>query len=765
MEIIMAFAPIKNRDAYYVIRGYVYQVNLTIERWLQLHPNQILELECGEDIDTISSALGSGQEERLLEQVKHNEKPLTLRNPNALKALIFAIHTRNSNPDSDLLFRYTTNANIACERPPIFESRKPAIQVWENLRTNRALVFGQQKAAKALREFLKLINKPIGINDDIWKTYSCFVESAPDSELVRFIEVFEWSTGEVSAEEIKLRIPDSLIEARYADNAQDAKIKYERLFFYVFNLLSQKSAKRLTRHDLDEQLTLPVLRGSDQDKLSYIQNMLDSFAYRLSAVEQVTKINRQSVKQIEATVQKLAEDQDINANVAYISVDPIIDIPPQVPHISKRTEAVSEIMKDTRTYTWIALTGTIGSGKTQLAILLAKESNTCKAWISLRGKEGLSACHYFEKSMDIITGCNISVTGRERYRKMLQKLEANDLIVLDDIPPLQDNTDLSDRFLLMIEECMSKGVKVISTSTYPPSNNFLSSAGGKLKVIAVPALCEPEINEILRASGAKQEESNKWSKSVYTLSYGHPVLAVAISKHLRSMDWKVSSLDQFNSLFVRQSYSEEIKSDTTRRLVETVQDSDSRELIYRLNLVLHDFDLEDVEVVASVKPPVHRPIERLTLLDGLWIQHSTQNTYAMSPLIKRLGHNDIPPKRRKAIHYLLGNKILSKRTLDIWDASNVVMYFVSAEAFQNALVVFSQALYTLSQQENLQDDAILGLLWTSAPLPDKVDLSLRIFVRALQIKVNTKLKRDVTYEVLDLGNLVQSSQDGNQHVK
>lgn len=144
----MAFAPIKKRDAYYVIRGYVYQVNLTIERWLQLSPNQVLELECGEDIDTVSSALGSEQEERLLEQIKHNEKPLTLRNPNALKALVFAMQTRNSNPDTDLLFRYTTNANIACESPPIFESRKPAIQVWENLRTNKA--FGLRQTDNSL---------------------------------------------------------------------------------------------------------------------------------------------------------------------------------------------------------------------------------------------------------------------------------------------------------------------------------------------------------------------------------------------------------------------------------------------------------------------------------------------------------------------------------------------------------------------------------------------------------------------------------------
>jgi hypothetical protein len=78
------FTPILNRDASHVINGYVYQVDLTIERWLNLESGQVLELECGEDIDTISPNILDKEAIRLLEQVKHRISPVTLRTPAAI---------------------------------------------------------------------------------------------------------------------------------------------------------------------------------------------------------------------------------------------------------------------------------------------------------------------------------------------------------------------------------------------------------------------------------------------------------------------------------------------------------------------------------------------------------------------------------------------------------------------------------------------------------------------------------------------------------
>jgi hypothetical protein len=77
----------RDRDAWATIRGFVYQVETTIERWLELRPDQLLELERGEDIDTVQKALFSdeGEQARLLEQIKHREESLTIRSPTRLR--------------------------------------------------------------------------------------------------------------------------------------------------------------------------------------------------------------------------------------------------------------------------------------------------------------------------------------------------------------------------------------------------------------------------------------------------------------------------------------------------------------------------------------------------------------------------------------------------------------------------------------------------------------------------------------------------------
>jgi hypothetical protein len=81
------FNSVRKRDAWATIRGFVYQVDATIERWLGLKTNEALELERGEDIDTIQQAVDrndSGKREEFLEQVNVREDNLTLRSESAL---------------------------------------------------------------------------------------------------------------------------------------------------------------------------------------------------------------------------------------------------------------------------------------------------------------------------------------------------------------------------------------------------------------------------------------------------------------------------------------------------------------------------------------------------------------------------------------------------------------------------------------------------------------------------------------------------------
>ncbi len=91
----MEFCHNVDRDAYATIAGFVLQVDLTVLRWLNLDDSELLELECGEDIDTVGTDIRSSVSAgaRLFEQVKRHQANITLRSQAALEALAnFAGH-------------------------------------------------------------------------------------------------------------------------------------------------------------------------------------------------------------------------------------------------------------------------------------------------------------------------------------------------------------------------------------------------------------------------------------------------------------------------------------------------------------------------------------------------------------------------------------------------------------------------------------------------------------------------------------------------
>ena len=108
----------RKRDPHATFAGFVFQVNVTILRWLNLQSGQHLELEAGEDIDLIQAAAAQGLEgTHLLEQVKQlRGKRLTLRSADALEAIANFCQHRSSRPGENLAFRFLTTTSASKER-------------------------------------------------------------------------------------------------------------------------------------------------------------------------------------------------------------------------------------------------------------------------------------------------------------------------------------------------------------------------------------------------------------------------------------------------------------------------------------------------------------------------------------------------------------------------------------------------------------------------------------------------------------------------
>ena len=128
------FKEITNRDAWSTIRGFVYQVDTTILRWLNLADDEILELEKGEDIDQVKEGIADHIESRVLEQVKFSGNcHLSLNTELALELLFNFFAHKQNNPTQKLLFRFVSNAGYNIERPELWQNGKSAIVAWQEI--------------------------------------------------------------------------------------------------------------------------------------------------------------------------------------------------------------------------------------------------------------------------------------------------------------------------------------------------------------------------------------------------------------------------------------------------------------------------------------------------------------------------------------------------------------------------------------------------------------------------------------------------------
>ncbi|MGO9597327.1 MAG: hypothetical protein ACLP7Q_04835 [Isosphaeraceae bacterium] len=274
-----AFNPPRGRDAWAAIRGFVYQVDLTIRRWLDLAPDEALDLECGEDIDLVSAAsvFGGNENERLLEQVKHRQEPITLVTGAAVCAIACAVEHRAANPQIRLRFRFTTNARVGKER--FSRHPMPAIQVWEAIRTNGQAT--DPASLSVIRDILKSTTKPAKLHDDAWTVFRRLVEQGNDDELLNLICAFEWGTGTDEATYLATTLRQQLLDSGRARDLQHAQSLYERLFLHVFRTISRAGLKRVTSGDLIGLLALPTLSDEDRATLDRINSTLadPSFTY------------------------------------------------------------------------------------------------------------------------------------------------------------------------------------------------------------------------------------------------------------------------------------------------------------------------------------------------------------------------------------------------------------------------------------------------------------------------------------------------------
>ncbi len=746
------FSEIKNRDAWSTFRGFVYQVDLTILRWLNLKNNELLELEKGEDIDIVTSDIERQEISRALEQVKYRENNITLNSEESLELILnFFLHRRN-NPDSTIVFRFVTNADYGTERPSLFPDGKSAIVAWTEL-FNSKTINPNDKIYKKLKTHLsqKIQDKIDSINNatdskkiaqgDNWKLLFSSIQD--DKYLIDFISSFEWSINNETDSQLTKSIKNSLLELGYVNDTKNAEVLYPRLFLHVFKLLSQNASKILDRESLKEQLSFPALDSSDNQLLVLINELLSGLKQKVTELEEIVGIHSDYIASLIQDVGVISNtDTVFDYNFKNLSVKP----PTLIRSGTLRNKKVNEIVGLFKKHDWIHFRSINATGKSQLAALVCQKYEQF-LWLDLRpyisdiGKTTLLVKAFLIS----ISNCPESNDREIWLKNVIQSISINTLIIFNDLPRIEKDCELSEILIHLGNLSNEFNRKILTISNY----NIPSSLKQNLNNNIYTDYCDfsftdDEIIEFLENNGA-DELIIKHASLIAVSSERNPRLVNAIVQHLKGNNWGKDSKNLF-SVFFKNEFSRELLEDTQSAIQKYIKEPGSRELLYRLSLIRWSFGRNEISAVSEVQTPIPYPNEAFQNLIHIWIA-TIEESYQVSPLVYEIGELNLTKQVILDTHLSIARSILSSKRVDQLNATRIISSFIKGDDFNNAGMVLLNLYQSVSQKYEIETLNDWGYLqyWSENDIPKKMNIILRALIRKEQIRLNQTLNNDCTF--------------------
>ena len=410
--------------------------------------------------------------------------------------------------------------------------------------------------------------------------------------------------------------------------------------------------------------------------------------------------------------------------------------PPPIPiKHSKRTLLIESLKLELTNATLLHVIGEIGTGKTQLCNLLAINISRPIIWFRIREYKDQLQTLILELKNSIENGQGIRLP--KIFSKAL-RISPNSILILDDLPNLLDQY-IDDNFYLLISICKKHNIKIISSSNYDlPLRIYQIS--NDIKMIHIPNFNEDDTIELLQTYHAPYTII-KLVNLINIFSDYHPYLIITTINHLESQKWEVD----FDAFFKDKSIENELEN-FQKILDTTVKDAETKELIYRLNNIGRTVTKEEIRLVSSVKPSIIHPFEKInTLLNNLIFKES-EDEYLLSPLLYKLGSQNLKPQIERNINFILGTHIFNQETVNPYDVIKGIHYLLKAKEFNTTGFRLFQALYSIAQNDEICEEDVLSIhnFWSHTDLPTEMDFGIQIFVRTMQIIVHAKFGKDTT---------------------
>jgi hypothetical protein len=620
-------------------------------------------------------------------------------------------------------------------------------------------------ATSQAKEWWKNKKSRVEVEEAIRRAEENFIASHPTEKLAQILHEFPLY-AENDYKKVVLELLKHLDEEKITWLAE---IKLESEWGKIINKEEIQSALELylpfLRHELngiDAFREIVIARAIERMEKGFrkIENSQSEFK------EQLQNFEEASSRQSELLLQQM---MGISSQIAIqgLELSHPDDVTLRPLTFLRRDELIKEFQEDLERTTCLFLVDGSGKGKTQLAVSLYELWNgTNRYWISLRNKSELQDKHLriqFIRWLYQVTGESTywqrywvgDITFREIVTTLGGILENSALLVIDDFPNPVDFENLYTDLEIIARTFSKNGSKIVATGQWGIPPNLASRFPSLISARSCPNFSLEEISELLRIIKIPSElQSEKTAALISAITKGHPSLVSA------TISWLEKQGEEFSIETLLDMLSGEPVKDTleySRKVLIKTLDDQPKELLYRLSLVGEKLDKKLIIEIANLSPVIANPEEQLDKLVGPWIDRLDRDYFDVSPLLSKVGENNIPVDLFKKTHVLCADRYLRTHTINVSDLLTIISHLWQAQdyaRFANVLVMALMSVKTYEQAKYVDwaCSLLLDINW-----PSELDLHWRILIRSAQLRVIGLAKGKYDRVLNDLESLIHEA--------
>lgn len=557
------------------------------------------------------------------------------------------------------------------------------------------------------------------------------------------------------------------------------KKKYHETFTGGIKFLILSDGEKITFPRIDPKTILTTFKPDADilyidDIVREIKKIFDSDEVRFLKIKNLIDSDisiDEPPKKDESFAELLALINGLNTQIAELQKEHNVDFKlnnrfsfakdlslPNIPILSNRAARIKEASAKASEDKPLWISGNVSTGKTQFALLLGRQFAGSSYWFDAGNiKQEQTFVETVVGELMMALNINSGTTLQDAIKEILKLWGQGSLLIINDVPQLTGKEFEKRNFSLLLKEAVDAKVNVIITSNYEPPFSKEDEIFDHIQEFPIPMFSEEEVGEVMKVYGASDDDIKDATQLIEAMTEGHPLIVNAVCKYLQDRSWEIDN-DAILAIF-KGNFGEKYKAELYSRIIESSNDDNTKNLLYRLKPINGAFTDAEVRAISNIKPEIDRPLETVQRLKGIWLRIVDDGKLELSPLVKQMDSN-LSAQLENDVNTALGDLILSKKLISQLEAYTVLNYYQKGNAYPKLSLVLILVLQESLKNKDLFFTWGFDLYWYYTKLPDGISPFFRVLIRFLQINVAIQHEKDIDFLVKDIEEISEKEDVG-----